>query len=120
MPQADAASARDEPSSTRAIASIRQASRPSELRDATRRSCDADSSSRVTSILAPMLPSAALHRPDTLNRTLQRSETQISQESGFSAAGITALGREALKIEPQLAPSEVDPEKPSQRSPNGR
>src|SRR6185437_6736367 len=112
MPQADAASARDEPSSTRAIASIRQASRPSELRDATRRSCDADSSSRVTSILAPMLPSAALHRPDTLNRTLQRSETQISQESGFSAAGISEFLRDLLSIASPPASSRGEREGP--------
>src|SRR5471032_1110271 len=81
MPQAAAASARDDPSSTWAIAKTRQATRPSRLRDASRRSFCADSSSRVTSILRPMMSSVSSCRPPTENLTLLQMGTSKSYKS---------------------------------------
>src|SRR5216684_5041332 len=81
MPQAAAASARDDPSSTWAIAKIRQATRPSWLREATRRSFSADSSSRVTSICRPMMSSVARCRAATENLTCRQMGTSKSHES---------------------------------------
>src|SRR5713101_7248935 len=81
MPQAAAASARDDPSSTWAIAKTRQATRLSWLRDASRRSSCADSSSRVTSILRPIMSSVSSCRPATENLTLQQMGTSKSYKS---------------------------------------
>ena len=52
MPQASAASVRERPSSTSAIASIRRAASASRLRAASRRSSADDNSVRVTSTAA--------------------------------------------------------------------
>src|SRR5882672_9464954 len=81
MPLADAAAARDDPSSTWAIAKMRQATRPSGLRDASRRSFCADSSSRVTSILHPMMSSVRSCRPATENLTFEQMGTSKSYKS---------------------------------------
>lgn len=84
MPLADAAAARNDPFSTWAIAQMRQATRPSWLRDASRRSFDDDSSSRVTSILRPIMSTAA-SRAATCNResdipTMGTSKSKESQD----------------------------------------
>src|SRR5712692_760124 len=81
MPQAAAASERDDPSSTWAIAKTRQATRLSWLRDASRRSFCAESSNRVTSILRPMMSSVSSCRPATENLTLQQRGTSKSYKS---------------------------------------
>src|SRR5260370_15214328 len=81
MPEAAAASARDDPSSTWAIAKIRQATRPSWLREATRRSFAADRSSRVTSICRPMMSSVARGCAATENLTCRQMGTSKSHES---------------------------------------
>src|SRR5882672_10041057 len=81
MPQAAAASERDDPSNTWAIAKIRQATRLSRLRDASRRSFCADSSSRVTSILRPIMSSVRSCRPAAENLTLKQMGTSKSYKS---------------------------------------
>src|SRR6266700_1990745 len=81
MPQAAAASERDDPSSTWAIAKTRQATRLSWLRDSSRRSFCAESSNRVTSILRPMMSSVSSCRPATENLTLQQMGTSKSYKS---------------------------------------
>src|SRR6266581_3173236 len=81
MPQAAAASERDDPSSTWAIAKTRQATRLSWLRDASRRSFCAESSNRVTSILRPIMSSVSSCRPATENLTLQQMGTSKSYKS---------------------------------------
>src|SRR3977135_3561267 len=80
MPQAAAASERDDPSKTWAIAKTRQATRPSRLRDASRRSFCADSSNPVTSILRPIRSSVSSCAA-TENLTLQQMGTSKSHKS---------------------------------------
>ncbi len=97
MPQAAAATSRDCPSSTRAIANIRRAALASRLRAAWRRNSAADRSRRVIST-AISASAASARRENHI-----RPRSGITRESDDRAAGMIGLLLTNLE-QAQLAP----------------